>query len=115
MAVEWGAIGSAKFETLVDALLARKWRGLGDYVAPDGRGGDGGIDFEVRQGIRRRIYQLKYFPDGFSGDRKSTRQTQIRKSFRRAIKLDPPTVRVDSRYPRQADSGGAIVRSRLGR
>lgn len=92
MSVDWGAIGITKFETIVEALLARKWRDLGEFIAPDGRGGDDGIDIEVRQGNRRRIYQLKYFPDGFSGDRKSTRQRQIRKSFRRAAKLEPPPV-----------------------
>ena len=90
--VEWSTIGNAKFETLVDALLARKWRDTAEIIAPDGRGGDAGIDFEVRQGDSRRIYQLKYFPDGFSGDRKSTRQRQIRKSFLQAMKLEPPPV-----------------------
>ncbi|MFI6774235.1 hypothetical protein [Nocardia sp. NPDC050412] len=89
MSVDWSTIGNAKFDTIVETLLARRWRGIADFIAPDGRGGDSGIDIEVRQGSRRRVYQLKYFPDGFSGDRKSTRQRQIRQSFRRALQLDP--------------------------
>lgn len=90
--VEWGMVGRPKFERLVDALLARRWRDIAKVIAPDGRGGDDGIDLEARQGGVRRIYQLKYFPDGFSGDRKTTRQRQIRKSFVRASKLEPPPV-----------------------
>nr|WP_279218903.1 hypothetical protein [Rhodococcus erythropolis] len=38
----------------------------------------------------RFIHQLKYFPDGFSGDNKTTRHKQIRNSFERATKLSPP-------------------------
>ncbi|MFD7008121.1 hypothetical protein [Rhodococcus jostii] len=91
-AVDWDRIGIDKFERIVDTLMARKWQGIAEVICPDGRGGDGGIDIEVRQGERRRVYQLKYFPDGFSGNMKKTRTDQIRSSFKRAMKLDPAPV-----------------------
>ncbi|MDN3460882.1 hypothetical protein [Rhodococcus sp. APC 3903] len=92
MSVDWDKVGSDAFERIVDALLSRKWRDIAEVTCPDGRGGDGGIDIEVRQRDRRRVYQLKYFPDGFSGTLRDTRQGQIRESFKRAMKLVPPPV-----------------------
>lgn len=62
-------------------------------ICPDGRGGDGGIDIDVfHPDGHRSTYQLKFFPDGFSGNLKRTRQRQIAKSFLTAMRLDnPPT------------------------
>ncbi|OQM77854.1 hypothetical protein [Rhodococcus sp. 66b] len=88
--MDWDKIGKDDFERIVETLLTRKWQGIATVTCPDGRGGDGGIDVEVRQSDRRRIHQLKYFPDGFSGDKKTTRHKQIRNSFERATKLSPP-------------------------
>lgn len=60
--------------------------------AIDGRGGDGGIDIDVHEtatGKLLKVYQLKFFPEGFSGGH-SPRKKQIRKSFEQAAKLHPP-------------------------
>lgn len=89
--VDWVGLGEEKFSRMVQVMLKRRWDGIADVHSPDGRGGDAGIDvLAVDQAGRRRVYQIKYFPDGFSGDRKSTRQKQIRKSFMSALALDPP-------------------------
>ena len=56
----------------------------------DGRGGDGGIDVEVvTNDGRRRIFQLKYFPGGFSGGWGDSRRPQITKSFKKALEHSP--------------------------
>ncbi|MFT3715658.1 MAG: hypothetical protein QM774_06845 [Gordonia sp. (in: high G+C Gram-positive bacteria)] len=90
-AVVWVGLGEHGFSRIVQIMVKRRWAGIADVHAPDGRGGDGGIDIlAVDQGERRRIYQIKYFPDGFSGDRKTTRQNQIKKSYDTALKLKPP-------------------------
>lgn len=62
MSVDWGKIGDQKYERIVDSLVSQKWHGIADLTYPNGRGGDGGIDIEVRQGDHRRIYQLKVLP-----------------------------------------------------
>jgi len=58
--------------------------------AVDGRGGDGGIDLDVTMldGTIDTIYQLKYFPQGFSGGHRARRQ-QIVKSFNAAMRHSP--------------------------
>ncbi|WP_345313002.1 hypothetical protein [Gordonia alkaliphila] len=90
-AVDWTGLGEVDFSRIVQVMVKRRWAGIADVHAPDGRGGDAGIDvLAVDRGGRRRVYQIKFFTDGFSGDRKSTRQKQIRKSFRTALELDPP-------------------------
>ncbi|MFE9322648.1 hypothetical protein ACIHDR_23680 [Nocardia sp. NPDC052278] len=48
-------------------LITRRYRHADSVIAVNGRGGDGGIDLEVRQGVRVRIFQLKYLPEAFSG------------------------------------------------
>lgn len=89
--VDWVGLGEDGFSRIVQVMVKRRWAGIGHVHSPDGRGGDGGVDvLAVDQGDRRRVYQIKFFADGFSGDRKSTRQKQIRKSFQSALKLAPP-------------------------
>lgn len=57
----------------------------------DGRGGDEGKDVEViRADGTRLVYQLKFFPEGFSGPFIKRRQ-QIKDSFERIL-ADPPNV-----------------------
>lgn len=59
--------------------------------AVDGRGGDGGIDIDVRverTGQLTEVLQLKWFPEGFSGGH-SRRKEQIRKSFESAMSHEP--------------------------
>ncbi|WP_289007946.1 hypothetical protein [uncultured Thermomonospora sp.] len=88
MAIEWKQIGREKFERIVEALLYRTYSFNSEVRAVDGRGGDSGIDFLVKQGQRLRIFQLKYFPEGFSSEMQSRRR-QIRKSFERAMQHSP--------------------------
>ncbi|MEV4513802.1 hypothetical protein AB0K00_33195 [Dactylosporangium sp. NPDC049525] len=78
-----------EFDRRVEALLCRLYDGPDDEVrAYDGRGGDGGRDVVVRQGQRLRIFQLKYFRDGFGSERRTQRR-QITKSFREAMTHQP--------------------------
>lgn len=92
--INWSQIEKPDFERVVETLLHRKHQGSGFEVRVlDGRGGDGGIDVGVWDESRKRynhIYQLKYFPEGFSSGFKPRRQ-QIKKSFDTAItKHKPP-------------------------
>ncbi len=83
------------FERAVESLVIRVTeRGDPRLVARavDGRGGDGGIDIDIRERATDhvvRIFQLKHFPQGFSGDRKTVRRRQIRESFQRAMDHNP--------------------------
>lgn len=91
--VDWRTVGLEEFNRLVEALLVRD-RTVGPLVgqAIDGRGGDDGIDVDVRVARTRQlveILQLKYFPEGFSG-KFSDRRRQIRDSFETALKEEPP-------------------------
>lgn len=88
MAIDWDRLPRDQFERIVEALVYRKYSALGKVEVVDGRGGDAGIDILVTQGSRRRIYQLKHFPDGFSADR-GRRRRQIRDSFKRALQHEP--------------------------
>lgn len=92
--INWKTLDQPKFDRIVEAMLRRKWEKTGaTVICPDGRGGDGGIDIDVlHPDGHRSTYQLKFFPDGFSGNYKSTRQRQIAKSFLTALRLEnPPT------------------------
>lgn len=89
MQIEWKNLSREEFERIVEALVRRNWEGAATVIVPEGRGGDGGIDIDVIQPDYRRIYQLKHFIDGFSGNLKSTRRRQIKKSFLSAIELEP--------------------------
>jgi hypothetical protein len=84
--VEWSRLSEDEFNRFATAALLRHHRDDPEHEAwaPDDRGGDDGIDVGVRRkvdGVVEFIYQLKYFPDGFSGNLKSSRQTQIKKSW----------------------------------
>ncbi|MFF2487234.1 hypothetical protein ACFVSU_12585 [Microbacterium sp. NPDC058062] len=93
--LDWGILGEEKFNRAAELLITKtiELDNPGLVVeAVDGRGGDAGIDLDVR--VRRTgqlvaIYQLKHFPGGFSGDRKTTRRAQIRSSFKAALQHDP--------------------------
>jgi hypothetical protein len=88
MAIDWDHIGRSKFDKIVEALLDRLYQDADEVRAFDGRGGDGGRDVIVRQGERLRIFQLKYFPGGFSGAH-GQRRRQISKSFEAAMDHQP--------------------------
>ncbi|MEW2008928.1 hypothetical protein AB0300_05610 [Microbacterium sp. NPDC078814] len=91
--INWSTLDESTFNALVESLLVREFTSDGQVaMAIDGRGGDGGIDVDVRS--RRtdellRIYQLKHFPEGFSGGFVN-RRTQIKRSLLEALKHNPP-------------------------
>jgi hypothetical protein len=84
--VDWKRITEVDFNRIVEAVVLRDAAQHGlEAFAIDGRGGDGGIDIEVRRGGKTvHVYQLKYFPEGFSGGWRQTRRAQILGSFRTA-------------------------------
>ncbi|MER5837059.1 hypothetical protein ABT116_41335 [Streptomyces sp. NPDC002130] len=47
--------------------------------------GDDGIDIKVTHGSRVRIFQLKYYQDGFPTTAHKGRRKSIRQSFARAL------------------------------
>ncbi|WIE63163.1 hypothetical protein DEI97_008485 [Curtobacterium sp. MCLR17_032] len=91
--VEWGRLPKDEFDRIVDVLITTHYKELGfDAEAVDGRGGDGGIEIDVRDretGKLLHIFQVKYFPEGFPTAHKS-RRTQIKRSFKSAEKHEPP-------------------------
>ncbi|MFF7216848.1 hypothetical protein ACFZAU_41110 [Streptomyces sp. NPDC008238] len=89
MAIEWDLIGQPVFDRVVEALVHRLYDQTARVRAVNGRGGDGGIDIEVVSGGRLRIFQLKYYPDGFPASSFKGRQTSIKRSFARAMAHTP--------------------------
>ncbi|MDX3357667.1 hypothetical protein PV703_31110 [Streptomyces sp. ME01-24h] len=89
VAIEWDRIGQPEFDRVVEALVHRLYDQTARVRAVNGRGGDGGIDIEVVSGGRLRIFQLKYYPDGFPASSFKGRQTSIKKSFARAMAHTP--------------------------
>ncbi|MDX2377775.1 hypothetical protein M4I32_13290 [Microbacterium sp. LRZ72] len=91
--VNWSRLDEESFNSLAESLLVREYSTDGQTaMAVDGRGGDGGIDIDVRAkqtGQLINIFQLKYFPEGFSGGHVK-RRDQIKRSFNEAMKHDPP-------------------------
>ncbi|MEV0949037.1 hypothetical protein [Promicromonospora sp. NPDC050249] len=89
---QWATCGRESFDRVVELLLQRRHQAEpGEVQAVDGRGGDEGIDVDVtsHDGTIDTIYQLKYFPEGFSGGFRETRRRQITKSFNAAMKHKP--------------------------
>jgi hypothetical protein len=91
--VNWARMDEETFNALAESLLVREYSTDGQIaMAVDGRGGDGGIDIDVRAKRTDQIiniFQLKYFPEGFSGGHVKRRE-QIKRSFNEAMKHDPP-------------------------
>ncbi|WP_344100060.1 hypothetical protein [Myceligenerans crystallogenes] len=88
----WTTCGREDFDRVVELLLQRRHQpGPGHAQAVDGRGGDEGIDVDVTLpgGAITTIYQLKYFPEGFSGGWSKTRRAQIKSSFQSAMAHQP--------------------------
>lgn len=80
-AVNWRSLGQEDFERLVEVLIHRVHPEPATVKVIDGRGGDGGKDVDVTLPDGRRIiYQLKYFPEGFTGPHVG-RRPQIKRSF----------------------------------
>lgn len=94
--IKWEHISRDDFDRIVETLLVRMYHRppVTTAVVLDGRGGDGGIDVGVydQDGKIRHIFQLKHFPQGFSGGFRDVRQRQIKESFDRAwTKHQPPS------------------------
>jgi hypothetical protein len=91
--VDWARLDRSEFERIVNVLITRDGDARGFIsIAPDGRGGDAGIDIELRDPVSGRIvhiYQLKHFPEGFSSGWAQSRRKQIRKSLRSALQHEP--------------------------
>lgn len=89
MSIDWDQLGQQRFDRIVEVLITRRYHNADSVIPVNGRGGDGGIDLEVRQGERLRIFQLKYFPEGFSGGFRKTRREQIRRSYNKMLSEEP--------------------------
>lgn len=87
-AVQWASTQET-FERAAQALLHRMYADTAqELVIPNGRGGDGGVDGLVVIEDRRLIFQLKFFPEGFSGGF-GKRREQITRSYASAMDDDP--------------------------
>lgn len=81
-----------EFDRVVEAVLTEEFTGRGFRAQPlDGRGGDGGIDVGVWDMNKQivRIFQLKCYPDGFSGMWRARRR-HVQESFDSAMKNHHP-------------------------
>lgn len=82
--VDWKHIAEDDFNRVVEAVLMRKYHHPPESTVEviDGRGGDGGIDVAVYvEDEIKEIFQLKHFPEGFSGGFRDSRRRQIKESF----------------------------------
>ena len=80
------------FDRVVEALIQRIHEGDPEVTVDvfDGRGGDQGRDIVVSRGDGVEVlYQLKCFPEGFSGAWGKSRKPQIRRSFTAAMAHSP--------------------------
>ena len=89
--LNWQTLGEEKFNRAAEMLIMRTVEAENPglvVTAVDGRGGDGGIDLDVRvkkTGQLVAIYQLKHFPEGFAGEWGKSRKPQIKKSLQSAV------------------------------
>lgn len=91
--LNWQHLDEPAFNRVVEALLVRHHRDdLSAHVyAVDGRGGDEGLDVVVEvDGVVAHVYQLKFFPEGFSGGFSKSRRPQIKSSFQTALSQHSP-------------------------
>lgn len=92
--IDWSRIDIDDFDRAVEAVLVREHSNDRQRArALDGRGGDGGIDVGVWRLKDQKvihIFQLKYFPEGFSGGFRDARRNQIKSSFERAKNAHRP-------------------------
>jgi hypothetical protein len=73
--LNWSRIDQPLFDRIVDTILGRMFGERG--FAPEGQGGDEGIDYTVDDNTI--IFQYKFFPDGANT---SSRRRQIVKTLR---------------------------------
>ncbi|MFG3480182.1 hypothetical protein ACGF3K_33905 [Streptomyces sp. NPDC047980] len=82
-------VGQPGFDRIVEALVHRMYDASAHVEVVNGRGGDDGIDIKVTNGSRMRIFQLKYYLDGFPTASFKGRRKSIKGSFARATKHRP--------------------------
>ncbi|WP_177154180.1 hypothetical protein [Streptomyces sp. 2131.1] len=87
--MKWKQIGQRKFDRIIEALVHRTYDATARVEAVNGRGGDGGIDIKVTHGSKVRIFQLKYYLDGFPTTAYKGRRDSIKQSFARAMEHQP--------------------------
>lgn len=88
--IDWRQVGRERYDLAVEMLLKAKWDAEPGATAfsPDGRGGDGGVDFQATTALGElTIYQFKYYPDGGLGV--SSRKRHVRSSFDQAARHRP--------------------------
>lgn len=81
--INWYLQDEVQFARIINMLVQAEWSNVPlSKVSPiDGRGGDGGVDIEVKlNGSKFIVYQLKFFREGISGGNYQ-RRTQIKKSW----------------------------------
>lgn len=88
MKFRWESTERDNFDKAVELLLERRHEKARTTFAPDGRGGDEGIDFLV-QGRTLTIYQLKHYLDGLKSSATS-RKRAIKDSFETAVTKRSP-------------------------
>lgn len=91
--INWAHISEQDFNQLVEVLLIKMHATFPYRVdVIRGAGGDTGIDVVVwLEGRAVRIYQLKYFPEGFTGEFRKGRRPQVKDSFDTAWKNHTPS------------------------
>ena len=85
LVIDWNLYTREEFTRIVNLLVKAFWADeLGVEVRPvDGRGGDDGVDVEVRHPSGKfTIFQIKFFKEGFSSENRN-RRNQIKKSWNR--------------------------------
>lgn len=90
--INWDKISERDFNHVVEVLLI-KMHAKSPYKVDviRGAGGDTGIDVVVWQAQRAlKIYQLKYFPEGFTGGFRAARRPQVKNSFDTAWRNHQP-------------------------
>lgn len=90
--INWSQISEVDFNQVVEVLLLKMYdKKPYKTEVLRGAGGDGGIDVAVWLEDRVvKIFQLKYFPGGFTGGFRDSRRPQVRKSFETAWKNHAP-------------------------
>ncbi|WP_353707538.1 hypothetical protein ABRQ22_16735 [Cellulosimicrobium sp. ES-005] len=89
MAFDWAKTDRPTFERTLCLLLERKHEKAKVTFAPDGRGGDGGVDFLAKMPRHKIVYQFKHYLDGFKSSTKS-RKHWTKDSFEKAVTTHQP-------------------------
>ena len=87
--IDWQTIGQLKYDQVLETVAQIEFGNLGTVNVIEGKGGDFGRDVEVlKDGKVLVVIQLKYFPEGISGQFGSRRK-QITNSWNRIAGYTP--------------------------